>query len=66
VLKTATGIPNDKKQVEFDWEWYKDGVKVDALSSASIITLRNVAEAGTYTLRVIAVSPYNSNETSYT
>lgn len=66
VLQTATGIPNDKKQVEFDWEWYKDGVKVDALSSASIITLRNVAEAGTYTLRVIAVSPYNSNETSYT
>ncbi|MBQ7355979.1 MAG: hypothetical protein IJW66_01125 [Clostridia bacterium] len=62
-LESATGIPQDKKVVAYGYEWYHNGVKL--ANNAANLSLENVPESGTYTLRVIAQSPYNSEERSY-
>ena len=67
-LQSATGIPADKKAVEFAYEWYYNDTNPEnkLSNNAASLTLDSVPETGKYILRVIARSPYSTEESSYT
>lgn len=51
--------------VDYDYEWYKDGVKIDEFSNTDIVRLQNVVESGVYTLRVTATPHHYADQGTY-
>ena len=51
--------------VDYDYEWYKDGKKIDAFANTDVVRLQNVLESGVYTLRVTATPHYYADAGTY-
>ncbi len=51
--------------VDYDYEWFKDGIKLDAYSNTDVVRLQNVRESGVYTLRVTATPHYYADAGTY-
>ena len=51
--------------VDYDYEWFKDGIKLDAYSNTDVVRLQNVRESGVYTLRVTATPHYYADAGAY-
>lgn len=60
-------LENDQinNTVDYDYEWYKNGVKVDAFANTDVVRLQNVLESGEYTLRVTATPHYYADAGTY-